>query len=775
MNGWENLWALVPIATFGLVVAGMRRGGETWSGVVARAAVLWVLLAWSGANLLGLFAALRPGPLRIFWLVAAGSAFFWARSRAGGRARAAGPVAPGWEWPLVAGVLVLLGLTGLVAAVAPPATVDVLSYHLPRQLMWLQNGSLGFFSTLNDRMLMMPPLAEVVGVQFLGITGDDRWVNLPEWAAYAMLPVLAVGVVRRLGGGTAGGWLAAWLILTLPMAYHEATSAKNDLLGAFWFTVVLLEVLRARAGGGWWRDGLWLGGAAGAALLTKSTAFLFLPPLAVAAAWAWRRSGGHSRLWRTAGPALVAVLLVTGPFFARNVAWYGTPLGMHRAEDGGQQANARVDPGVVASNLLRNATLHLAGPFPGWNERLEGAVRAVHGVLGLDADDPATTLWITKYDVAYSPGEETEAGAPVQALVILLVMAAVWRVRSAAPARWLAVVVVAMILAYALVLKWQPWGARLQLPVFVAGSLLAAVVVARLAPRRTAVWLAAGFVIGCVAWWPARETRLRPWRTSPTVFEVGRDPGRQRQLTALTSRDRRVVELIKQAGLRETVLLSVHDSVYPLMRALRREVPEFRFVVDRAAAPESLLVCEYFRPLELTRTWFDGTRYRLVGDEAGDGLFLREDILKRVGWEDRVPAVAGWSRQSGLNMAISGEWPETPQLVWRQLAGPVAHVYFTADQDDQFWVGLTVVKGRPRSMDLSVRVNGREAGKSDGMEGAAERVDWDFRVPVRRGVNEVELRAAEGDWGEMIFTRVQISPRRILRADQAPRPSETGP
>jgi hypothetical protein len=97
VNGWENLWALVPIATFGLVVAGMRRGGETWSGVVARAAVLWVLLAWSGANLLGLFAALRPGPLRIFWLVAAGAAFFWARSRARGRARAAGPVASGWE------------------------------------------------------------------------------------------------------------------------------------------------------------------------------------------------------------------------------------------------------------------------------------------------------------------------------------------------------------------------------------------------------------------------------------------------------------------------------------------------------------------------------------------------------------------------------------------------------------------------------------------------------------------------------------------------------
>ena len=91
MNGWENLWALVPIATFGLVVAGMRRGGETWSGVVARAAVLWVLLAWSGANLLGLFAALRPGPLRIFWLVAAGAAFFWARSRAGGGPGPRGP------------------------------------------------------------------------------------------------------------------------------------------------------------------------------------------------------------------------------------------------------------------------------------------------------------------------------------------------------------------------------------------------------------------------------------------------------------------------------------------------------------------------------------------------------------------------------------------------------------------------------------------------------------------------------------------------------------
>lgn len=687
MNGAENLCALLPITTFLLGVAGLRRAGETWSGAVTRAAVLSALLAWGGTNLLGCFSAVQPETLKVWWCCCLGGMLWWVRQPAVGESARTSRLATGWEWLPVAGTLGLTGLAAVVAAVAPPATVDVLSYHLPRQLMWLQNGSLDHFPTLNDRMLMMPPLAEVIGLQFLAMTGDDHWANLPQWAAYASLPVLVVGVVRRLGGGTAGGWLAAWWVITLPMAFHEATGAKNDLLETFWVTVVLLEVLRARLGGGGRRDGLWLGAAAGAALLTKSTAFLYLPPLAVVAALAWRNNETSSeQRWRT-GLALGVVLLVTAPFFARNLAWYGTPLGTHRAEDGGQQANARIAPGVVVSNLLRNATLHLAAPFPGWNTALERAVRGAHEKLGLNADDPETTLWITKYGVVYAPGDETDAGAPVQAVLLTATLLLIWRARTAASLRWLALVVLAMGLAYVLTLKWQPWGARLQLPVFAAGVMLSAGALAKVAPRRTTVWLVLGFLLGGVAWWPARETRLRPWKTKPTIFEVARAPGRHRHLPALASRDHRVVKLIKASGVRETVLLSVHDCVYPLMRDLKRELPEFQFVGGRAAAPESLLVCEYFTPLELTRRWFDGTVYHLVGDEAGDGLFLREDIVARMDWRERVPATAGWARQTGLNMAITGKWLESPLLVWWQFSGPVARVSFAAERDDEFWVG----------------------------------------------------------------------------------------
>ncbi len=776
MSGWANLWALAPILTFGFGLLALRKGGETWSGAVARGAVLWALLAWGGSNLLGLFGELRPGPLRVFWFCALLTTVLVARRSAGRREGAGGgPSIQTWEWPLAIGVGGLIGFTAVIAAVAPPATVDVLSYHLPRQLMWLQNGSLEHFPTLNDRMLMMPPLAEVIGLQFLALTGDDHWVNLPQWAAYTGLPLLMIAAVRRLGGGNAGAWLGAWWTVTLPMAYHEATGAKNDLMGAFWLMVVLLEVLRVRVERNGTREGFWLGGAVAVALLTKSTAFLFLPPLAVAWVWLRRRERGGFGAWSKLGVATLVVLLMTGPFFIRNLAWYGAPLGVHRAEDGGQQANSRVGPGVVASNLLRNATLHLAGPFPGWNEALEAWVREAHRGWGLDVDDPETTLWVTKYQVGYAPDAETEAGAPVQALLLALALVAVWRRRFAGPVQGLALVVLAIGLAYLLVLKWQPWGARLQLPLFVVGMTLTAVVAARSFPRWLPMGLIAGFVLGGVAWWPSRETRLRPWKTHPTIFEVSRDLGRQRNLPALVGRDRRVVDLIREAGLRETVLLSIHDCVYPLMRLVRREVPEFRFSGGRGDAPESFLVCEYFKPLELTRTWKDGTTYRLVGDESGDGLYLREDLVRRLGWEGRLPAVAGWTGQRGLNLAISGEWLESPQLVWRQLEGPVVELDFHSDEESTFGVGLTICKGQARGMELSALVGGEVVGTSAELKGPSVRVDWEFFVPVRPGWNRIELRAGEHDWNEMVFTRIQIAPLRVPLPGRRDTPANAQP
>jgi hypothetical protein len=203
----QNLWGALPLAAYAGLVAGQARRGRAGPEALLRAAVLWATGTWVLSNALSLIDALRPMPLRAAWALLAVAAL-----ADGFRARAP------WRFPRPEGTgerTAALGLGALLlvalatALLAPPVTVDVLNYHLPRQLMWLQQGSLAPYATVNDRELMMPPLAEVAGLQWLALTGDDYWANLPQWFAYALLPLAVIRTARALGLSRGAAVLAA--------------------------------------------------------------------------------------------------------------------------------------------------------------------------------------------------------------------------------------------------------------------------------------------------------------------------------------------------------------------------------------------------------------------------------------------------------------------------------------------------------------------------------------------------------------------------------------
>jgi len=103
--------------------------------------------------------------------------------------------------------------------------------------------------------------------------------------------------------------------------------------------------------------------------------------------------------------------------------------------------------------------------------------------------------------------------------------------------RWLALSVGTMGLLYCMVVKWQPWGARLQLPVFVLGGLLVAGVTEALPGLRATVliWIV-GF-LALLVWWPSREDKSRPLWTDPTIFSTSREANQYRYLPMLRERD----------------------------------------------------------------------------------------------------------------------------------------------------------------------------------------------------------------------------------------------
>lgn len=641
--------ALVFIALPLLVWLGQARApADGWRAAAMRAAVAWAAAGLILTECLSVGHALRFGPVLAAWVVIDGALaiFVWREWRRG--VRPTWPRLGDWSERLVAAALaVLLGLSLVTAMGAPPNTPDALSYHLPRQLMWLQQGGVQHFVSHDDRALMMPPLAEMLQAQALLLAGGDAWANFPQWLAYALGCAVASLLARELGGNRRAQSLAALVFATLPMAYLEASSAKNDLLVAIWLGIFAWQALRlARAERRPLTDWVLAATALGLALATKTTAFLF-----AAAIGLWLLPV-LVREWRRALLFPALALLLAGPHWSRNFAWYGTPLGIHRAEDGGAQGSELYSWRGTVSNAARNATLYLGSPSEALNRRLAGAVARVHRWIGQDLNDPRTTLWVLKYEVNWQPRSEPTAGAPAQFVLGGGVIAWVLLRGRRRPETWrLLAMAAGGALLCCVLLKWQPWGARLHLPIFVLLAPLIAV-----AAEEMGAW-AAGFAgLVCVAGWlPSAESDARPWWTPPTIFSTSRWSNYFRTHPFDQGSTEAFARTAAAAGVGSVEIVTKHGFPYPLMqRFLAVGAPRASLWGALPAAattpPDGVVLLEPFeRSLPLYLQVPGATaRYRAIGATDPIGLYVPEPRARALATTLPLPNFVGWDVAENL-------------------------------------------------------------------------------------------------------------------------------
>jgi 4-amino-4-deoxy-L-arabinose transferase-like glycosyltransferase len=638
------LGALVFSILLPVTVACRSQGGEGgWREAMVRAALVWGAGILVVTEVLGAFKAFRFWPVFSFWIAAHVVALVLARSKAWPRLRLRFSVG-------AVGLAGFLLLTLTVALLAPPNTADVLSYHLPRQLLWLQQGSVEHFLTVNDRALMMPPLAEMIQAHTLLLSGGDHWVNLPQWCAYIFGAVVVSLLARELGGSGRTQRAAAWIFVTLPMAYHQAASAKNDLLVAVWLGMFAWVTLRIAMRADESRSASVAAGAAlGLAFATKTTAFIFGLPVGLMLLWSARRAPG--RLVLVGGVAL----LLASPHWIRNQLWYGTPLGEHLAMDGGAQANEICTPRSVLSNLTRAATLHLASPVPRVNRALHDGVARMHTWLGQDLNDRRTTLWVLRYGVSWHPGDEVLAGAPAQFLLGLAALLLwLWRGPRTGPVAWVSALVVLGAVICGAVLKWQPFGARLQLPGFLLLAPLMAVIAAQV--HRHAITFVS--IVCLLGWWPSRETIYRPLVSAPTLWSANRWENYFRFDPSERVWQEAIAHTLKTAEIRSLQIVTRHGFPYPLMRQyLADNGPDAKFWGELPGAlkhpPDGVLILGSDpRPLFL-RPGNATERFEAIGQTDPYLFYVPASRARQLLTQLPRPGFLGWDKADGL------VWTET--------------------------------------------------------------------------------------------------------------------
>jgi hypothetical protein len=237
---------------------------------------------------------------------------------------------------------------------------------------------------------------------------------------------------------------------------------------------------------------------------------------------------------RAAAPLLAAACLAAAlnlGYFLRNVSVFGSPFGLEY----GARSQTH-SPAALASGVARNAVLHFALPLPAWNRALEAGVVRIHGALGIDPSDAGTTWKGAVFHVP--PGlrgsarpdpdevlflilHEDHAGNPLHLLLIVaaaVAATATWR-RRPDRALYFAALAAGGLL-FCLVLKWQPWNARLQLPLFL---LAAPAVAATLSAGSRPAWpRRAGAILFVVAAPWAFLNATRPLLGSESILRVPR-------------------------------------------------------------------------------------------------------------------------------------------------------------------------------------------------------------------------------------------------------------
>jgi len=513
---------LLPLAAYLAIFWVLRLRGEGWRSAGLGAAVCWGVFLALVTEIISVPRLITRPALSVAWLSFALVAFGygWMLHRSAFRRDEAKKDQRELNtsrldkinWLLLSGIGFIVALVGITAILSAPNNWDAMAYHMSRVAQWMNNRDVNLYPVFYSVQLWMSPWAEYAMLHLEVLYGGDRLVNLVELLSMVGTITGVSLIAQELGASIRGQLFAAVAIATIPEGVLEASGAMNTYVGGFWIVVAVYYLLR------WNKQQSWdiafaLGSAVGLAILTKGTAYLFLPFMLMACWW-MGSTLARKRLLARLPVFLLIVLVLNGPLYVRNYRLSGSPLGFSSAfgDDVQRQTrNSRVSPSIVFSSVVRNLALHVATPIGAVNQRTERAIIWTLRRLGIDPNDQDSTYRGGFHTNSFS-SNEARAGNPLQlALVGLTCVLLCGRIGDRNLRLYMLGLAASFVLFCALI-RWQPWNSRYHLPLFALGMGIAGVVLERSWNRRSLSIVACLLIVSALPFAIFNSLRpLAPW------------------------------------------------------------------------------------------------------------------------------------------------------------------------------------------------------------------------------------------------------------------------
>jgi len=412
------------------------------------------------------------------------------------------------------GMAAIFTLTAITAQFSPPNSADAMAYHMPRVIYWAEMHSIRFFPTQYFNQIMLQPFAEYLMLHTYVLSGGDRLINFVQWGSSVICTIGVSSIAECLGIRARGQWVAALFCAALPSGILASSGAKNDYFMAMWLVAALYFAFRL-AQSFTWTDAMFTGAACGLALCTKATAYLFGPFILLSVL-----APALTKIPRRIAGLLAIAFALNVPQYIRNYSLSGSPMGFDSAQGDGvyRWRNEYFGWKPTLSNLLRNVGEQLGARSNNWNAAVYETVQGIHQRLGMDVNDPVTTWPGAEYRAPRNANHEADAPNRL-AFIFLAILSCI---AAFHPRRALyAISLFVAFVAFCAYLKWQPFMARLLLPLFVLGSPLAGVL--EELPLPLVSELALCLLLFDSARLPVLENWVRPLRGPQSVLYTDRN------------------------------------------------------------------------------------------------------------------------------------------------------------------------------------------------------------------------------------------------------------